>query len=74
MTVSWTTILPSIYFIDVPLDINQTMVTSTGSRKFLGAFLCAEEGVDIQTRMQGATQGLFGGSAWEIMGFLWDSL
>lgn len=32
-----------------------------------GAFLCAEEGVDIQTRMQGATQGLFGGSGFFLM-------
>ena len=32
-----------------------------------GAFLCAEEGIEIQTRMQGATQGLFGGSGFFLM-------
>ena len=32
-----------------------------------GAYLCAEEGVDIQTRVQGASQGLFGGSGFFLM-------
>ena len=32
-----------------------------------GAFLCAEEGVDIQTRIQGATQGLFAGNGFFLM-------
>eukprot|EP00438_Fugacium_kawagutii_P028910 Skav225414 [mRNA] locus=scaffold2656:773536:777833:- [translate_table: standard] len=32
-----------------------------------GAFLCAEESVHIQTRMQSATQGLFGGSGFFLM-------
>ncbi|CAK9069900.1 Uncharacterized protein M6_Spy0233 [Durusdinium trenchii] len=32
-----------------------------------GAFLCSEEGIEIETRMQGATQGFFGGSGFFLM-------
>mmetsp|Transcript_66368 Transcript_66368/g.171617 ORF Transcript_66368/g.171617 Transcript_66368/m.171617 type:complete len:314 (-) Transcript_66368:45-986(-) len=45
---------------DQPQGCAAVMVTN-------GAFLCAEGGVDIQTRVQGAAQGLFSGSGFFLM-------
>lgn len=41
-------------------NISAVLVTS-------GAFLCAETGVDVNTRVQGASQGLFSGSGFFLM-------
>jgi len=45
---------------DQPQGCAAVMVTN-------GAFLCAEGGVDVQTRVQGAAQGLFSGSGFFLM-------